>query len=165
MAGSGSSILPIVLLGGAGYLAYKLFLSPASAAAQSSGTPVGTPATPAMPATPPNPYNTPDQIFQRLVANLNQNAPAFKANPSGAQLTPYQWKFYLDQVTSVPAGLDFSQMFPGQVNPDGTPSATPNLTLGQFWTAMAPWLTSHVPGMTGIGGRGLAGLILARGRR
>jgi hypothetical protein len=164
MAGSGgSSIVPIVLIGGAGYLAYKMFLSPATIAAQASGTPSGSTAAPA--SAPPVAFNTPDQIYQRLVANATQSNPGFAKAPSSFAQTPYQWKFYLDQVTSTPAGLDFSQMFPGQVNPDGTPTQTPNLTLGQFWTAIAPWLSKNVPGLSGVaGGRGLAGYILSRRR-
>lgn len=158
----GFSVLPVLLIGGAAYLGYKMFLSPATSAAQASGTPA--PSGPTTTSTPPVPFNTPDQIYQRLVQNLTQSNPAFAKSPSSFAQTPYQWKFYLDQVTATPAGLDFSQMFPSQVNPDGTPSQTPNLTLGQFWSAMAPWLTKNVPGLSGIAGRGMAGYILARRR-
>lgn len=155
---AGSNLGPILLLGGAGVLAWYLF-SNSSTTAQASATPAtGTGPTPP----PPVPYNTPDQIYQRLVANLSANAPAFKANPSSAMLTPYQFKYFLDQVTSVPSGLDFSQMFPQQVKADGSPTSTPTLTLGQFWTAMAPWLSKNVPGMSGF--IGLSGLIARAGR-
>lgn len=157
-----SGLMKILLIGGAVWVGYELFLKPSTAAASASGTPTGTTVTPTTaPATPPVSYNTPDQIYQRLVANVTQQVPGFKASPGSFAQTSYQWKFYLDQVSQTPSGLDFSQMFPAQVNPDGTPSATPNLTLGQFWSTMAPWLTSHVPGMSGIG---LAGII-SRGRR
>jgi hypothetical protein len=151
-----SGILKIALLGGAAWAAWEFFLKPSTPAI--SATP-NTSASGVSPVVVP--FNTPDQIYQRLVTNLNGN-PQFKANPSGFTATPYQFKFYLDQVTQVPSGLDFSQLFPGQVNSDGSASATPNLTLGQFWSAMAPWLAKNIPGMTGF--RGLAGII-ARGRR
>ena len=152
-----SGLMKIVLIGGAAWVGYELFLKPSTSAASTSAA--STPA--AAPATPPVTYNTPDAIYQRLVQSVTQQVARFKASPGSFAQTPYQWKFYLDQVTQTPAGLDFSQMFPQQVNSDGSPSATPNLTLGQFWSAMAPWLTKNVPGMTGIG---LAGYIARRRR-
>ena len=151
-----SGILKIGLVAGAAWAAWQFFLKPSTPATAATPQP-GTTPTPSV-----VPFNTPDQIYQRLVTNVTQSVPAFKANPGSFAQTPYQWKFYLDQVTQTPSGLDFSQMFPGQVNSDGTPSATPNLTLGQFWSAMAPWLAKNIPGMTGF--RGLAGII-AGGRR
>lgn len=151
MAGSGgSSLMPILLLGGAGVAAYFLFFAPATSAAQASATPAGgTPPTPT-PATPTSTYNTPDQIYQRLVQNLNTNLPGFSANPGQMAQTPYQWLYYLNQVTTVPSSLDFSKMFPSAVNSDGTPSANPNITLGQFWSSMSGWLAQNM-GMSGIG--------------
>jgi hypothetical protein len=149
-----SGVLKIALLGGAAWAAWQLFLKPSTTASQSSATPA--------PASPTVAFNTPDAIYSRLVAALTQGNPQFKASPSAFTATPYQFKYFLDQVTQTPASLDFSKMFPGQVDANGNPTATPNLTFGQFWSAMAPWLAQNVPGMTGF--RGLAGII-AGGRR
>jgi hypothetical protein len=158
---SGGAILPVILIGGAAYLAYQWFFAPATSAAQASATPAPSGTTPQPPATPTVAFNTPDQIYQRLAQNLQQNAPAFKSNPN-AQLTPEQFLYFLNQVTQLPTQPNFSQMFPQNVNPDGTSNQqNPTVTLGQFWSVMAPWISKNVPGVQGAG---LAGYILSRRR-
>ena len=173
MSDKGSSIVPVVLLGGAAWLAYELFLSPATSAAQSSATPqpaggtpssaVGAAAAPA-PATAPAPapaqssYNSLDATFQRLSAQVqaNSNDPAITSQQGVLIAKPSVFNYYLGQVSSY--ALDANGMaaaFPGGDNP---------MALGSFWSAASGYLAQS-KGLSGIRGRGMAGLILSRGRR
>lgn len=166
MAGSGgSNIMPIVLLGGAAYLGYKLFLSPATTAAQPSGTPSTTPpassqtpatSAPAAPAV--SSYNSLDQTFTRLSAQVaaNKNDPAITSQQGTYIAKPSVFNYYLGQVSGY--ALDANGMaaaFPGGDNP---------LSLGAFWSAASNYLAQS-KGLSGIAGRGMAGYILSRGRR
>lgn len=163
MAGSGgSSIMPIVLLGGAAYLGYKLFLSPATTAAQASGTPTQPPATPpasSTPATAPqSSYNSLDQTFSRLSAQVtaNKNDPAVTSQQGTYLAKPSVFNYYLGQVSSY--SLDANGMaaaFPGGDNP---------MSLGAFWSSVSNYLAQN-KGLSGIaGGRGFAGYLLSRRR-
>ena len=170
----GSSVLPVVLLGGAAYLGYKLFLSPATSAAQSSGTPTPptTPpgvnpqaagpvaSTPPVTATGPapaqSPYNSLAQTWQRLNAQVQANAndPAITSQQGVFIATPSVFNYYLAQVSSY--NLDAPGMataFPGGDVP---------MSLGAFWSAASQYLAQS-KGLSGF--RGMAGLILSRGRR
>lgn len=163
MAGSGgSSIMPIVLLGGAAYLGYKLFLSPATTAAQASGTPTQPPATPptsstAAPTPAVSSYNSLDQTFTRLSAQVsaNKNDPAITSQQGTYLAKPSVFNYYLGQVSSY--ALDANGMaaaFPGGDNP---------MPLGTFWSAVSNYLAQN-KGLSGIAGRGFAGYILSRRR-
>lgn len=167
----GSSFMPIVLLGGAGYLAYKLFMSPATTAAQASGTPTppaaspgvnppaaGSASSPASPAPAQSAYNSLDATFQRFSAQVQSNAsdPAITSQQGTYIATPSVFNYYLAQVSSF--NLDSTGMaaaFPGGDVP---------MSLGAFWSAASGYLAKS-KGLSGWRGQGMAGLILSRGRR
>lgn len=167
----GSAIIPVLLIGGAAYLAYQWFFAPATTAAQASATP--TPTTPTMPQavpTTPTPsvptptapaqsaYNSLDQIYQRFSAIVQQNVgtdPALTNQNGQITATTDVFNYYLGQVGNynlTAAGL--TQEF-GTQNP---------LTLAQFWSGASAWLAQN-QGLSGIGGRGFAGYIVSRRRR
>ena len=171
----GSSILPIVLIGGAAYLGYKIFLSPATTAAQASGTPQGSPtpagagtagvqpgaAAAALSTAAPaqSPYNSLDATFGRLTAQVQSNAagdPAITQLQGTYQATPSVFNYYLGQVSSY--ALDA----PGMAS--AFPAGDKPMSLGAFWSAASQYLAQS-KGLSGIGGgRGLAGYILSRRR-
>ena len=161
----GSSILPMVLIGGAAYLGYKMFLSPATSAAQASATgstgSTGTaPSAAAPPATGPaqSSYNSLDATFARLNSQVtaNKNDPAITGQQGTYLAKPSVFNYYLGQVSSY--ALDANGMaaaFPGGDNP---------MSLGAFWSSVSNYLAQN-KGLGGIaGGRGFAGYLLSRRR-
>lgn len=166
MAGkdSGPSIVSIALLGGAAYLAYQFFFASSTSAAASAGPPTTPPAggsTPALPAppaaSPAQPgFNSLDTIYQRLAAKLSSvNDPA--VTQSGTAAIPDVFNFYLGQVSSfqLPASA-MGQLF--------GPEPQASTTLANFWSAASGWLAQN-KGLSGFGGRGLAGIFATAGRR
>lgn len=169
-AGGSSSVFPILLFGGAAYLGYKLFLSPASGMAQASGTPqppanspgVSPAAGPAAsPATSPAPaqsaYNSLDATFQRLNSQVQANStdPAITQQQGVFIATPSVFNYYLAQVSNF--SLDSQGMATVFPNKGEVPTS-----LGAFWSAVSQYLAQS-KGLSGY--RGLAGVIAGRMRR
>jgi hypothetical protein len=157
-----SKVLPILLIGGAGYFVYKWMATPSSATPTTPGTAgtAGTATPAAAPASPPqSSYNSLDATYQRLAAMVAANGPT---DPALSQVQG-QWtaksadvfNYYLGKVSQY--NLDAN----GMAAAFG-PSAP--LTLGQFWSGASNWLAQN-KGLTGIGGKGLAGIIASRGGR
>lgn len=154
------NVAALALLGGAAYLLLK---SQQSAAPAPAATPTTIPpVNPVVPApastgtgrgtgapriTKPAGITT-AQVYQALVASLQQNVPAYAQNPSTFTGTPYGFLYWVNQNPAVPsydqlvaAGLNFDQMF-------GNSGNTP-ITLAQFWAKMAPWFQTSL-GMSGL---------------
>jgi hypothetical protein len=158
--GGGSSLVSVGLLGGAAYLAYRFFFASTASAAASPTAPAapGLPA-PAQPSAPAQPaFNSLDQTYQRLAQTIQQNStdPALSQVQGQWTAVPDVFNYYLARVSSnsLPASA-MGQLF-GQ-------EPQPATSLAAFWSAASGWLAQN-KGLTGIGGRGLAGII-ARGRR
>ncbi len=133
------SVIPLALAGGAAWLAWEYWLKPAPAAVRSPDAP-GLPNAPApaaavTPAAPTAPaFNSLDAIYGRLAAAvgttpynvhqfnwfLSKQLPAGKTLPSANEFLPADW-------------VDTTEM-----------------TLAQYWAAIAPWLKSNW-GLSGLG--------------
>lgn len=167
MAGKdgGPSLWGWLLLGGAGYLAYEWFFASSTSAAVSAGpstTPPagGSPPASAPPAaSPASGYNSLDQTYQRLVQTLQQNSsdPALAQVQGSLQATPDVFNYYLARVSA------YSLDGPGMQQAFG-PAPHQPISLGAFWSAASAWL-AQTKGLSGIGGRGLAGIFAGAGRR
>ena len=138
MAQSSGGIFEWVLIGGAVYLAYQWFTTPAAVAAAPATTPPAT-TPPASTATPPVAY-VPPTLTQQLQALAGSNVTALNAD---------QWNYYLTQPS--PAGLaqpgnpNFTTIFfPSGRPPAGT--AEPTMTADQFVAAIGN------PGLSGYQG-------------
>jgi hypothetical protein len=170
----GPSILTVALLGGAAYLAYEFFFA-SSAAAQASAPAPALPSVlpqspgaatapgpaPAVPVAAPPPqsaFNSLDQTYQRFVQTLSKNAgdPALTQSQGSTTATPQVFNYYLAQASSysLPDSA-IQQLFGGY--PD------PPVSLAAFWSAASGWLAQN-KGLSGIGGRGLAGIFAGRRR-
>lgn len=170
----GTSIWTWLLLGGAGYLAYEWFFAPSSAAAPSATTPpaTGGQSTLMLPsmlntggasnattaAAPNSSFNSLDAIYQRLAQKMQSvNDPA--VTQSGTAATPDIFNYYLGQVSSYQLSASaMGQLF----GPE--PAGSQPVTLAGFWSAASGWLAQN-KGLSGFGGRGLAGIFAASGRR
>lgn len=137
-----SNILTWVLLGGAAYIAYEWFMSPAvslgdAATVPPTGTPATTPAAPTVAYVPPS-------LTQQL---------ATLAGPGVTTLDADQWNYYY--TSAAPQGLgqpaisNFTTLFFPNGRPSD-PSQNPQMTAAQFVAALGN------PGLSGLNGRGWA---------
>lgn len=163
---SGGSMFGWLLIAAGAYVAYELFFASSTSAAASSVPPPAptaggsTPATSAPPAaSPAQPaFNSLDQIYQRLAQTVQQNStdPALSQVQGQWQAVPDVFNYYLGKISSYQlSGTAMGQLF--------GPEPQAALSLAAFWSAASGWLAQN-KGLSGIGGRGFAGII-ARGRR
>jgi hypothetical protein len=127
-----NTLIKIALFGGAGYLAYELFLKPATNAAAASSTPAPGTVAPNLSTAAALPASA-DVLYQGMVA---------KATAAGISLTgPDGWNTFV-----VAAGGPNPMPDPGQVFAD----RSQNLTAAQYWAVMAPALVKS-GGLKGLG--------------
>jgi hypothetical protein len=140
---SGPSMLTLLLLAGGGYVAYKLFIAPATTAAAASATPA--PTAPSASST-----SALDAMFTAMVTAATNATPPFASG------TPDQWGFY------------FAAGNPGSTAP--TPESAgwnrqsnwpTNLSAAQYWTSVAP-LVAASKGLSGLGMYGTLGVLAHR---
>lgn len=125
--------------------------APPTGGPQPGATP-GVVTSPVAAAPPPTPaptgggYVSLAAILGRLQAALAQNnTPQSQGNYVA---TPWGFNYWLNQVSGIDIGPVIGQLFPGC----GTGAAcdTANITLPQFWSAVAPYLQSS-KGLSGFG--------------
>jgi hypothetical protein len=145
-----NKLMPMLLLGGAAFAVYELFLKPATVAASSSATPTPASAPASTPASSTPSGLSLDSIYQKLVASN----PDF--SKSGFTATQDQFNYYLGQVA--PFTLDAASLTAA------FGSSPQQITLAQFWAAASTWLGSN-KGLSGIRGRGFAGVLCGAGVR
>ena len=144
------SILPLVLVGGAVYLAYKWFTpsaaAPAAAApATGAAAPSGSAPAPAAAVSPGGAYNSLDQIYQRFQTSIVQNAtdPSISFVQGAYMATPYVFNSYLARAGGFDLSSQITTLFPNGA--DQKP-----VSLAQFWSAAAAWLATN-KGLSGLG--------------
>lgn len=178
MAQGGGTIIKILAVGvGGWFLATRTNLlcsvgigascgAPAPAAPPTTGGPqpgatpgvVTAPIAPAGGAAAPPPapvsYNTLAAVQARMLSIMAQNNVPTSQGQYTA--TPWQFNYWLNQVTGYDIGPVIGQLFPGC----GTGGAcdTGNITFGQFWTVVASWLGTN-KGLSGL--RGSLGAVAA----
>jgi hypothetical protein len=124
---AGNNILPIILVGGAAYLAWNWWQSqPAALSVVAAGGAVPPPVSPA-PVVPAVAY-VPPTTAQALQA---------AAGAGVTQLNADQWQFYWDQLgkTPIPATVFTTHFFPTGRPPDA--SQNPLMTAAQFVSSLS----------------------------
>jgi hypothetical protein len=139
----GGSILTLLLLGGAAYVAYQYFFASTSAA-QASGTPAsGTPATPATPVAPTNPSTGQlASLFSQLQQAGQTTAQTAASSNIGivngsVQATWSAWNNLLTKVAPSLTGL------PAYSDVANQPDLNLEMSASQYWSLMGPWLTKN----------------------
>jgi len=129
-----SSVVKIGLLGGAAYLAYRYFLSPAPSAT----------AVPASPSATSAPPGIPPQSLDAIYAKMLTAAAAEGVGPDGAGLDA--WNVYLMR-----AGVPGPEPAPEDVfGPLSQDDRTRKYTAVEYWGRMAPFLKAR-GGYAGLG--------------